>query len=416
MKKLIILFTFILSIGTEAQNLVPNPSFEVYDLTGVPDDVIYSNVINDLLPYAEPWFTPLDECSSDLHFTFTGFENADSLVRTGVTSARIGLWNDFYYLYYDTPEWSIYREYIEVELKEILIAQQEYTISFFVRLPFCSPMHNGLGAYLSEDSVLNSTYNFELNYWDNSLTPLNAQVELEDDELMPTNQWYHFEKTYTATGGERFVTIGNFREDEKMGFITDSIDCFGWGPFLWHPGDVGMIDDIAIFPVGTFQDIANTGSDTLLCVGESIVLGSHDYDNYLYSWADSLGNEWTTATIEVSPTETTTYYLSVKDFAFYETFDSITVTVDACNENIADIYASQIKVFPNPATTIVEIESGYDIDSWKLLDAIGREVASSKYLVSGRNLLLDVTPFDAGLYFLEMELNGIQVVKQLVID
>ena len=124
MKKLSLLFTFMLSIGTEAQNLVPNPSFEVYDLTGVSENSIYVDPTNDLLPYAEPWFSPLEECSSDLHFSFTDFYSAESLVRTGVTSSRIGLWNDFYFIYYDTPTWSIYREYIEVELNETLIAQQ----------------------------------------------------------------------------------------------------------------------------------------------------------------------------------------------------------------------------------------------------------------------------------------------------
>ena len=276
-------------------------------------------------------------------------------------------------------------------------------------------MHNGIGAYFSEDSLLYSNVDFMQVPWDFSLSPLSPQVDLKENELMQPNQWNHFYQTFVATGIEKFMTIGNFYADDEVTYISDPVDCWGTNS-LYAGGKDVQIDDVAVFPLGSFSDIAYAGSDTLLCVGESVVLGSHDYDNYLYSWADSLGNEWTSGTIEVSPTETTTYYLSVKDFAFYETFDSITVTVDACYENIADIYASQIKVFPNPATTIVEIESVYAINSWKLIDVLGKEVASSKYLESSTNLIIDVRSFDAGLYFLEIEYDGVQVVKQLVIE
>jgi len=75
-----------------------------------------------------------------------------------------------------------------------------------------------------------------------------------------------------------------------------------------------------------------------------------------------------------------------------------------------------IKIYPNPARNYVEIESIHVIDSGKVLDGLGKEVASSKYLVSSRNLVLDVSSLDTGLYFLEIEVNGIQVIKQLVIE
>ncbi len=46
----------------------------------------------------------------------------------------------------------------------------------------------------------------------------------------------------------------------------------------------------------------------------------------------------------------------------------------------------------------------------------GKEVASSKYLVSSKNFLLDVSGLDVGLYFLEIEIDGVKEVKQLVVE
>jgi len=415
MKHLYYLLFFLSFNILYAQNLVPNPSFETIDESTLPPWGINFGA-NGLIESAVPWFSPAEECTSDLNYIINSNVFCSTITRTGDYSVKIAVFSDFNTINNMSPNFDTPREYIEIKLNDNLISGTEYITSIFANLAACSSSHNGLGAYFSADSILYSNVDFLQTPWDQSLCPLVAQVELKDNDLMPTNVWFHFEETFIADGTESYITIGNFIPDELMNFITDSIDCFGCEYGGWWEPDWLVLDDICVFPVGTFQDIANAGSDTLLCVGESIVLGSHDYDNYLYSWADSSGNEWTSGTIEVSPDTTTTYYLSVKDFAFYETFDSITITIDECNENVADIYASQIKVFPNPATTIVEIESGYDINSWNLLDAVGREVASSKNMVSSKNLVLDVSGFDAGLYFLEMEVDGIQVIKQLVIE
>lgn len=158
-------------------------------------------------------------------------------------------------------------------------------------------------------------------------------------------------------------------------------------------------------------------------MGASVQIGTSEHEDYMYWWTPNEemetsiygnvnpGMPW------VNPTETTTYRLTQKDFAFEETIDVVTITVEVCpGFSVGETVAETIKIFPNPAKNFIEIESGYAIDSWKLLDVLGKEVASSKYLESSKNLVLDVSSFDAGLYFLEMELDGIQVIKQLMIE
>jgi len=92
------------------------------------------------------------------------------------------------------------------------------------------------------------------------------------------------------------------------------------------------------------------------------------------------------------------------------------VSVEAVTVGLDEGMESKIELYPNPASTRVHIESPYAISLWKVLDAVGKEVASSKYLVSSKNLVLDVSSLDAGLYFLELELDGEKVVKQLIVE
>jgi hypothetical protein len=75
----------------------------------------------------------------------------------------------------------------------------------------------------------------------------------------------------------------------------------------------------------------------------------------------------------------------------------------------------EVNVYPNPANNIIEIESIANIKSWKLIDALGKEVKSLKLKVQN-SFTLDVSSIDTGLYFLELELEGVKVVKQIVIE
>jgi endonuclease I len=84
--------------------------------------------------------------------------------------------------------------------------------------------------------------------------------------------------------------------------------------------------------------------------------------------------------------------------------------------DVEDLADSTFKIYPNPAVDILHIDASKTIDAWTLMDALGKEVAHSKYLESSTNLNIDVSPFEAGLYFLELEIEGQKIIKQLVIE
>jgi len=497
MKRVIQFFSLIFPIVLVAQNLVPNPSFEYIDESTLSQWGIVLGA-NGLIESAVPWFSPKEssECTSDLNDALNynlGPEDCSTIVRNGTKAARVGVLNDYSIIYNTSPDFDAPREYIEVKLNEILLEGQKYIVSIHVLLPICSPMHNGIGAYFSEDSLLYSNVDFLQTPWDMSLCPITPQVQLKPNQLMPTNDWYHFQESFTAQGGEQFMTIGNFRSDEEVNFITDSVDCFGCdiGGYYWFLTDLLYLDDIAVFAEGTFQDSARLGNDTTLCFGESLTLGTHNYPAYTYTYTDENGNEYPGAYLELTPNQSSTYILTVRDDFYIDSHDTITFYVDDCIEytasagndtticigeslvlqdvyyanyqyqwsnNLGDLWdgysveiyptessyyylqvtddiditydslfitvltcdaslskfnAANIKLNPNPASNRVQIDSPYAVNSWSLRNSIGSKVLSSENK-NEKAFTLDISKLETGLYFLELNIEGLSIVKRFV--
>ena len=198
MKKLCIIFyVFWLISFTQAQNLVPNYSFE-YDTIGPGYTYIY---------YALPWFQPstyagntTNSSSSD---TF-GPSSIDAGVPSntnGFQYARTGSQYAGIFTYVDT---SNVREYIEVSLTSSLIANRTYCVKYYVSLAnTVGTAISNMGAYFSVDSLLIPTY-YAIDY----VTP---QIENPiGNMLSDTLNWMLVSGSFIAIGGEKFMTIGNF--------------------------------------------------------------------------------------------------------------------------------------------------------------------------------------------------------------
>ena len=235
-----------------------------------------------------------------------------------------------------------------------------------------------LGSFMLDAFVdINDSGNPYWNYIEYAVTPY---FEL-DTIVSSIQEWYFMEGTFIPEDTLNFMVFGQFNSGND---ISWGGDIFGeWSTSTYS---VFVLDDVSIYEVGEIRYIADAGPDSTICLGDSIQLGTHDYEDYWcwwtpndgmpISWADkNPGMPW------VSPTVTTTYDLFQKDFSFVESSDAVTIKVGDCNQDISEYLASKIKIYPNPASSSVNIESTYTIGSWMLLDAVGKEVASSKYLV-----------------------------------
>ncbi len=198
-----ILLLLALSFNLGAQeNLVPNPSFE--EFTDCPKDISHKLQAGDLIiPH---WYTPskgspdyYNSCSKS-YKSRTG-KNWIGDLNPEKGEAYIGL------LVEDEV-----REYIQVKLKSPLKAGHVYDLEMLIgRASNTTSATDNIGLLFTHDKILKNSY-------DNLFA--HASFELSDDvEGALISGWQDYHGSYTATGGEQYLTIGNFsvsKEVEKV--------------------------------------------------------------------------------------------------------------------------------------------------------------------------------------------------------
>ncbi|HLG36068.1 MAG TPA: gliding motility-associated C-terminal domain-containing protein [Bacteroidia bacterium] len=308
MKKLYLLFLTVMPLLSFSQvNLVPNPSFE--------DKIVCPNGVGQI-DSCQKWFNPTmgspdyyNSCASTIQADVPLNVNGYQYARTGEAYAGI-----FIYLSNLADE----REYIEVKLTESLVTGKEYCISFYVSYSDAISLASSrLGAYVSSDSILQNNSNV-----------LNEQPQVENPYglfITDSVNWKLISGHFTAAGGEKFLTIGNFYPDaltDTLRLIQSAISSVSY-----------YIDDVSL--VEMTYDVANAGSDTTICNGIPAMLGAPACNGCIYSWSDPNGVISSFAQPVVTPDTTTTYILYMHDTSTgtlceYFSTDEVTITVNDC--------------------------------------------------------------------------------------
>jgi gliding motility-associated-like protein len=76
---------------------------------------------------------------------------------------------------------------------------------------------------------------------------------------------------------------------------------------------------------------AFAGNDSTICKGSSVELGSGQWDDFVYQWVSSTGEEFTGGQPVVRPQTTTTYYLTQTDRWGGVAYDTVHITVYDCD-------------------------------------------------------------------------------------
>ena len=172
-----------------AQNLVLNDGFENY-ITCPSFGQFGNSWVND-------WYKPGWGSSDYYHFNCPGIvPSPGSLPKTGNAEAGIILFN------YGTE----YREYITATLSQPLVAGKNYYVEFYLALnPGYIQAIKEAGAYMS-DSVPGP-------YLNALSIPLVPQVKNNGGFI--SYGWNKISGNFTASGGEKYMTIGNFNNDSN---------------------------------------------------------------------------------------------------------------------------------------------------------------------------------------------------------
>jgi hypothetical protein len=437
MRNLILFLIFNFTIfNATAQNLVPNPSFEFH--TPFSSNMMYMN--NGNLNTCTPWFRTPEipgvggGASSDYINTTMpldiqpGDEYEIQSPHSGMGMAK------FISCSYSAIHYS--SESIQIRLNEGMIQGETYQVSFYVKkvdnynVGGCIYGSDELGIYFHTDTVYSCTsindhendtflrlYEPGVNSWGNPIsvfveylqTPDVALDTLINDEV----NWYLVTDTVYADKPYEFMTFARFNLFEDIQWEIDTTCVYS------SASSVMLVDDVSVHLVNEEHIEANAGQDTTICIGALAQIGTTEHEDYMYWWTPdeemetsiyggvNPGMPW------VSPTETTTYTLTQKDFSFVETTDEVTITVEECI-GLEEILAETIKVYPNPASSLVEVISKYPIDSWRLNNALGKEIKCSDLKV--KNIFnLNVSSLESGIYYLELNINNQRIIKNLLV-
>lgn len=175
-------------------NLVPNPSFE--DTINCSKGYITANIEK-----AEHWYSP-SSGSSDLWVPYSNCAYYMSGIYPYHQQPFHGQ-NHAGIIAYTSGE---AREYIAVKLLDSLQATKEYCVSFrIIRRSSMNGAIDTFGAYFDADSIHIPTH---------YALPLIPQIESPVGMVITdTLHWTTVSGSFIANGGEKFMAIGNFRDN-----------------------------------------------------------------------------------------------------------------------------------------------------------------------------------------------------------
>lgn len=281
------------------QNLVPNPSFEQFNACPI-------NRNDGRMPNL--WTQPTDG-TSDYYNSCCPNPGAGPCVPSnfvGTQTAHTGNAYTGMYVNLDTrPQYNNYREYMQIQLSTTLTAGRKYRFEMYVSLADESQFAcNKLAAYLSTGAISA-----------NNSAPLNVTPQfLANNYITDKNGWTLVSATYTATGGERYLTIGCFTNDNTSNLQPVS----GGSGGGWNKMSYYYIDDVSLTPdcnsVDTLPDINLTR-----CIkkGNTLTLTPSITNADNYSWSTgSLAN-----TISVNQGANYWVRMSINGCLLYDTFN-----------------------------------------------------------------------------------------------
>lgn len=191
MKKHLLLSSLLLAGPCSwAQNLVPNPSFDIQ--TECPEA--------SEIQFAVPWYAPTNG-TPDLFQSGCPTQNVPG--RTGPGSSGVYVHGEGVF--------ANYREYIQAPLTAPLVAGQGYCVSLWVRKTNFRYATDRFGVLFTTTAVgLSNT----------GVLPYTPQVENTPGNVLEDTGWEEISGEFFAQGGEQYITVGSFSGPENTTVVV----------------------------------------------------------------------------------------------------------------------------------------------------------------------------------------------------
>jgi OmpA-OmpF porin, OOP family len=271
MKKLLSLALIYLWLinNSSGQNLVPNPDFEEY--FNCPQSINTNKANTKVAPH---WNSP-NYGTPDLYNRCSKYQMGTQNV-TGVTNpfkgdgfAGIVIWE----------KKRSYREYLQVKLNESLKTNQTYIISFRYKLSTYSKYCVDRMCFSLATTVIFYDHDSAI-----SIPSTYCKIKIKPYDSY-TGTWELMETEYTAKGGERYLTIGNFHDNANtkathLSFINVQ------EPMLEH-ASYYYIDDVSVSEkISGTEPVLQSNDTTLPTLNGKVVKLSnlHILNNVLFDY------------------------------------------------------------------------------------------------------------------------------------
>ena len=204
------------------------------------------------------------------------------------------------------------RYYLQTKIIDILQNNHCYYIEFYVNL-FNNAKYatNNISLLVGDTAII--SYNG---------TPVFAKPQIQlygNPCITDTMNWVKVAGIYTAHGGEKYITIGNFADD----LHTDTIRMSGFYESPYY------IDDVSVIPLDSMQLKADAGRDTSIVKGDSVWVGSRLCGLQNVVWYDAGNNVIDTGVpgMWVKP-KVNTFYVVEQDVCGQYSRDTVNITVN----------------------------------------------------------------------------------------
>ena len=286
--RLLLLLLFA-GLSGQAQNLVPNPSFETLGPTPncswmVSQAQFTAGMMN--------WTLPSQGTSDVFNYALAQTCYANPASNSGSAAGQQhphtgnGMCGIFTFGTGGVPSW---REYLQVQLTSPLVTGQTYLGEFWVSLGDNSSLAaNNLSMYFSTTST-NSGVSGPLN-----LVP---QI-VETNVITDTANWVLVSGTFVATAPWDYIIIGNEKDDAST--LSQVVPTSGFINLAYY-----FVDDVYVGPA---QGQLFLAGDTTLCLGDTTHLVASGDSNYHWALASNPGSFIDNdSLLVVNPATTTTY-------------------------------------------------------------------------------------------------------------
>ncbi len=203
---LIVLFIVSLQTLGLTQNLVPNPGFE--------EKKYCPQKLNEEPFPCKKWYSPNKQATPDYYHKCAGTcmlsvpNNRNGFIPARSGNAYLGL------IIFGTE--TISSEHIQVKLKQPLKRDSLYEVTLYSYLSykddkFCS---QELGLRFSQNKIFKDRY-MPFSYLEHMKPEFQYHISLQDKEKLCDTGWVQISGYYKARGGEKYMTIGLFWNNDK---------------------------------------------------------------------------------------------------------------------------------------------------------------------------------------------------------